>query len=80
MACRSKLFQTNNEYEKINTLMKTLYIIGNGFDIHHKLDTRYQSFANYLAENNSVALPWTDPWSRRQLMRNMPYGQGLNKH
>lgn len=33
--------------------MKTLYIIGNGFDIHHKLDTRYQSFANYLAENNS---------------------------
>jgi hypothetical protein len=33
--------------------MKTLYIIGNGFDIHHNLDTRYQSFANYLAENNS---------------------------
>jgi len=33
--------------------MKTLYIIGNGFDIHHQLDTRYQSFANYLAENNS---------------------------
>ena len=33
--------------------MKILYIIGNGFDIHHKLDTRYQSFANYLAENNS---------------------------
>lgn len=33
--------------------MKTLYVIGNGFDIHHKLDTRYQSFANYLAENDS---------------------------
>ncbi|CAI9686768.1 hypothetical protein EAVNVH72_03483 [Elizabethkingia anophelis] len=33
--------------------MKTLYIIGNGFDIHHRLDTRYQSFANYLAENDS---------------------------
>lgn len=33
--------------------MKTLYIIGNGFDIHHRLDTRYQSFANYLSENNS---------------------------
>ena len=33
--------------------MKNLFIIGNGFDIHHKLDTRYQSFANYLAENNS---------------------------
>lgn len=33
--------------------MKILYIIGNGFDIHHGLDTRYQSFANYLAKNNS---------------------------
>ncbi|KQX10977.1 bacteriophage abortive infection AbiH family protein [Flavobacterium sp. Root420] len=33
--------------------MKTLYIIGNGFDIHHGLDTRYQSFAQYLDENNS---------------------------
>ena len=31
--------------------MKTLYVIGNGFDIYHNLDTRYQSFANYLAEN-----------------------------
>lgn len=33
--------------------MKTLYIIGNGFDIHHGLDTRYQSFAKYLEESNS---------------------------
>lgn len=33
--------------------MKILYIIGNGFDIHHGLDTRYQSFANYLAKNSS---------------------------
>ncbi|UAY55731.1 bacteriophage abortive infection AbiH family protein [Arachidicoccus terrestris] len=32
--------------------MKTLYVIGNGFDIYHNLDTRYQSFAKYLAENN----------------------------
>lgn len=32
--------------------MKTLYILGNGFDIHHELDTRYQSFAKYLAETN----------------------------
>lgn len=30
--------------------MKTLYIIGNGFDIYHNLDTRYQSFASYMAE------------------------------
>jgi len=33
--------------------MKTLYVIGNGFDIHHNLDTRYQSFARYLAAKNS---------------------------
>lgn len=33
--------------------MKTLYVIGNGFDIHHKLDTRYQSFARYLEAEKS---------------------------
>lgn len=26
----------------------TLYIIGNGFDIHHGLDTRYSDYQNYL--------------------------------
>lgn len=30
--------------------MKNLYIIGNGFDIYHGLDTRYQSFAKYLSQ------------------------------
>ena len=34
-------------------MAKILYIIGNGFDLHHGLDTRYQSFAKYLSENNS---------------------------
>lgn len=29
--------------------MKTLYIIGNGFDITHKLDTSYWDFRVYLA-------------------------------
>lgn len=29
----------------------TLYIIGNGFDRYHGLDTRYQSFAIYLKNN-----------------------------
>jgi len=33
--------------------MKTLYVIGNGFDIYHNLDTRYQSFARFLAEQNN---------------------------
>ncbi|MHA2760720.1 bacteriophage abortive infection AbiH family protein [Vibrio harveyi] len=29
-----------------------LYIIGNGFDIHHKLDTYYTTFGLYLKEHN----------------------------
>lgn len=29
-----------------------LYIIGNGFDLYHKLDTKYQSFAKYLSNKN----------------------------
>lgn len=33
--------------------MKKLYIIGNGFDLHHGLDTWYSSFGLYLQENES---------------------------
>jgi len=29
-----------------------LYIIGNGFDLYHGLDTKYQSFANFLKDRN----------------------------
>lgn len=32
--------------------MKSLYIIGNGFDIAHGLDTKYWSLRTYLAENH----------------------------
>jgi len=32
--------------------MKTLYIIGNGFDLAHGLKTRYQHFALFLKRNN----------------------------
>lgn len=35
----------------INNFMKTLYIIGNGFDIAHGLETKYQSFGVFLKEN-----------------------------
>lgn len=31
--------------------MKNLYVLGNGFDLHHGLNTSYQSFAEYLYEN-----------------------------
>lgn len=33
--------------------MKNLYIIGNGFDLYHGLDTKYQSFARYLAKKDN---------------------------
>jgi hypothetical protein len=33
--------------------MKTLYIIGNGFDLYHGLDTKYQSFAFFLQDKYS---------------------------
>lgn len=33
--------------------MTNLYIIGNGFDLYHGLDTKYQSFAKYLSEADS---------------------------
>lgn len=33
--------------------MKKLYIIGNGFDIHHGLNTSYQAFAFFLQDNYS---------------------------
>lgn len=32
--------------------MKTLYIIGNGFDIYHGLDTKYQSFGFFLQKKH----------------------------
>jgi len=33
--------------------MKNLYIVGNGFDLYHGLDTKYQSFAKFLAKKDN---------------------------
>lgn len=30
--------------------MKHLYIIGNGFDIHHKINSNYRSFRDWMNE------------------------------
>lgn len=35
-----------------NDLPTTLYIIGNGFDLYHRLDTRYGSFGLFLKKND----------------------------
>ena len=32
--------------------MKHLYIIGNGFDIHHRVPSRYENFQEWLFEND----------------------------
>lgn len=32
--------------------MKTLYIVGNGFDLHHRLSTQYSAFAVYLLNHH----------------------------
>lgn len=36
--------------------MKHLYIIGNGFDIHHKINSRYSDFKNWLSTTESPVL------------------------
>lgn len=50
--------------------MKTLYIIGNGFDLYHGLDTKYQSFGMFLQDKHCelydyliefYGLPYLDP-------------------
>ncbi|MDP1815420.1 MAG: bacteriophage abortive infection AbiH family protein [Leadbetterella sp.] len=51
-----------------------IYIIGNGFDLHHDLKTKYSNFATYLEANNKdlydilknhISFPQSDPdlWS-----------------
>lgn len=50
--------------------METLYIIGNGFDLYHGLDTKYQSFGIFLQDKHGdlydsliefYGLPYLDP-------------------
>lgn len=35
----------------ISTHFKHLYIIGNGFDIHHSINSSYSNYRNWLEEN-----------------------------
>ncbi|WP_276484764.1 bacteriophage abortive infection AbiH family protein [Paraflavitalea pollutisoli] len=43
---------------------KRLYVIGNGFDIHHGIRSRYADFEQYLKENDS--------WLRHKLEKYLP--------
>lgn len=43
-----------NAMEQMFDKPKTLYIIGNGFDLYHGLPTRYSDFEQYLKIKNSV--------------------------
>lgn len=38
----------------INNSIENLYLIGNGFDIHHQIKCRYSDFQEWLYENNPV--------------------------
>ena len=49
---------------------RSLYIIGNGFDIHHGIKSRYSDFRDYLRKiDNSLYdliteyIPISDDWS-----------------
>lgn len=37
-----------------NNLIENLYLIGNGFDIHHKIKCRYSDFHEWLYESNPI--------------------------
>ena len=49
---RSGMFVPLLCYKRRRVTIKTLYIIGNGFDIAHGLDTRYWKFREYLEIEN----------------------------
>ncbi|RDL16215.1 bacteriophage abortive infection AbiH family protein [Pseudomonas jessenii] len=39
---------------------RTLYIVGNGFDLHHFLPTKYEHFKNYLKATDWEIYNWVD--------------------
>jgi len=41
---------------------KTLYIIGNGFDLHHGLPTQYWRFKNYLEATDREVFDWVESY------------------
>jgi len=49
---RSKEETLEQAVIELPTSAKTLYIIGNGFDLYHELDTSYSSFGLFLKENH----------------------------
>lgn len=40
----------------------TLYIIGNGFDLHHRLPTQYWQFKNYLEKVDREVFDWVESY------------------
>lgn len=39
---------------------KTLYIIGNGFDLHHGMPTFFSDFKRYLERADQVTYDWVE--------------------
>ncbi|MEX5528372.1 AbiH family protein [Pseudomonas syringae] len=42
--------------------MQILYIIGNGFDLHHGLPTQYKHFKDYLRTEDPEVYDWVDSY------------------
>ncbi|AVI86657.1 MULTISPECIES: bacteriophage abortive infection AbiH family protein [Pseudomonas syringae group] len=42
--------------------MQTLYVIGNGFDLHHGLPTQYKHFKDFLRTEDSEVYDWVDSY------------------
>ncbi len=43
-------------FKKLNPFQKHLYIIGNGFDIHHGVNSRYSNYREWLHNWNRLLL------------------------
>lgn len=41
-------------------MLKYLYIIGNGFDLHHEINSSYGNFYEWMNENNPDVIEKTD--------------------
>ena len=47
-------------FEKCETMRDTLYIIGNGFDLHHRIPSSYRAFGEYLETHDSNTYEFVD--------------------
>ena len=52
----------NLEHIPVKDPKRTLFIIGNGFDLFHGVPSRYQDFRNWLERNDEISLIYELEW------------------